>query len=49
MATDRSVFDGVQYDSFGRPIAFYVLSDDDTVGVRSFRGSKRGTSCGCRT
>ncbi len=33
---DRSIYDGIRYDSTGAPTTFYVLATDETGGSRNF-------------
>lgn len=36
MYQDKSVYDGIRFDSFGRPTTFYVLTHDERDGRRTF-------------
>ncbi len=33
---DATIYDGIKYDEFGAPLAFYVLSQNDQKGQRAF-------------
>jgi lambda family phage portal protein len=34
--SDRSIYDGIRFDSFGRPVSFFVLNYDERGGGRKF-------------